>query len=69
MTVFAAPPNVSYVTCIAATPTGTLFIGIDEDGSLGLRRERDASFAPLTPNTTALPISSTSSPRSIIRAG
>jgi putative heme-binding domain-containing protein len=35
LTVFAAPPDVSYVTCLAAAPTGPVFIGIDEDGSLG----------------------------------
>ncbi|HZL34365.1 MAG TPA: discoidin domain-containing protein [Tepidisphaeraceae bacterium] len=35
LTVFAAPPDVSYVTCISAAPTGPVFIGIDEDGSLG----------------------------------
>src|SRR5690348_16475261 len=35
LTVFAAPPDVSYVTCVAAAPTGPVFIGIDQDGSLG----------------------------------
>jgi len=35
LTVYASPPTVNYPTCIAATPTGDLFIGIDEDGSLG----------------------------------
>lgn len=35
LTVFAAPPDVAYVTCVAAAPVGPVFIGIDEDGSLG----------------------------------
>ena len=35
MTLFAAPPDVSYPTCVAAAPTGEVFVGIDEDGSLG----------------------------------
>jgi putative heme-binding domain-containing protein len=34
-TLFAAPPQVNYPTCIAAAPTGEVFIGIDENGSLG----------------------------------
>lgn len=35
VTVFAAPPDVSYVTCLTAAPTRDVFIGIDETGSLG----------------------------------
>ena len=35
LTVFAAPPDVNYPTVVAATPTGELFVGIDEMGSLG----------------------------------
>src|SRR6185437_4120580 len=35
LTVYAAPPNVSYCTAVSAAPTGAVFIGIDEDGSLG----------------------------------
>ena len=35
VTVFAAPPDVSYVTCLTAAPTTDVFIGIDETGSLG----------------------------------
>ncbi len=34
-TLFAAPPEVGYPTCLAATPGGALFVGVDEDGSLG----------------------------------
>jgi putative heme-binding domain-containing protein len=35
-TIFAAPPQVSYPTCIDAAPTGgEVFIGIDQTGSLG----------------------------------
>ncbi|MEI6234486.1 MAG: HEAT repeat domain-containing protein [Planctomycetota bacterium] len=32
--VFASPPNVSYPVCISAAPTGELFVGVDENGSL-----------------------------------
>ncbi|MCE9606859.1 MAG: discoidin domain-containing protein [Planctomycetia bacterium] len=32
--VFAAPPNVSYPTCLSAAPTGELYVGVDENGSL-----------------------------------
>ncbi len=35
LTLFAAPPDVSYCTAVSAAPTGAVFIGIDEDGSLG----------------------------------
>lgn len=35
VTVFAAPPDVGYVTCLTAAPTKDLLIGIDETGSLG----------------------------------
>ena len=35
MTLFAAPPDVSYPTCIAAAPNGPVFVGVDQDGSLG----------------------------------
>ncbi|HEY2584369.1 MAG TPA: HEAT repeat domain-containing protein [Tepidisphaeraceae bacterium] len=35
VTVFAAPPDVSYVTCLTAAPMTDVFIGIDETGSLG----------------------------------
>src|SRR3954468_2994632 len=35
VTVFAAPPDVMYPTAVAATPTGELYVAIDEDGSLG----------------------------------
>lgn len=33
--IFAGPPEVNYPVCITAAPTGELFIGIDEQGSLG----------------------------------
>ena len=32
--VFAAPPEVNYPTCLSAAPTGELFVGVDENGSL-----------------------------------
>ncbi|HET6249737.1 MAG TPA: discoidin domain-containing protein [Tepidisphaeraceae bacterium] len=35
VTVFAAPPDVAYCTAVSAAPSGAVFIGIDEDGSLG----------------------------------
>lgn len=35
VTVFAAPPDVSYVSCLTAAPTTDVFIGIDQTGSLG----------------------------------
>jgi len=34
-TMFAAPPEISYPTCLTTAPTGEVFIGIDENGSLG----------------------------------
>lgn len=37
-TIFAAPPDITYPTCITSTPDGTVFIGIDPDGSLGKRK-------------------------------
>ncbi len=41
VTLFAAPPDVSYPTCIAAAPTGELFVGVDENGSLGKDAKRN----------------------------
>jgi putative heme-binding domain-containing protein len=37
---FAAPPDVTYPTCLAAAPTGELFIGIDENSSLDAKPGR-----------------------------
>jgi putative membrane-bound dehydrogenase-like protein len=34
-TLFAAPPKVSYPVAIAATPSGAIFVAVDEQGSLG----------------------------------
>lgn len=34
-TLFAAPPDISYPTCVAATPDGVVFVGVDLNGSLG----------------------------------
>jgi putative heme-binding domain-containing protein len=39
-TLFAAPPNVGYPTCIAAAPNGDLFVGIDENGSIDAKPDR-----------------------------
>jgi len=33
--VFGAPPAVNYPVCLAAAPTGELFVGVDPQGSLG----------------------------------
>ncbi len=33
-TLFAAPPDVGYPTCLSAAPDGTLYVGVDENGSL-----------------------------------
>jgi putative membrane-bound dehydrogenase-like protein len=34
VTLFAAPPDVAYPTCLAAAPGGAMFVGIDENASL-----------------------------------
>ncbi|MCO6455789.1 MAG: discoidin domain-containing protein [Pirellulaceae bacterium] len=35
VTLFGTPPQVNYPVCLAAAPTGELFVGVDEQGSLG----------------------------------
>jgi putative membrane-bound dehydrogenase-like protein len=40
VSLFAAPPAVGYPTCLAAAPSGELFVGIDENGSLGAAANR-----------------------------
>jgi putative heme-binding domain-containing protein len=35
VTLFAAPPEISYPTCLAAAPNGDLYVGVDLNGSLG----------------------------------
>jgi len=35
VTLFGEPPDVNYPVCLAATPSGELFVGVDENGSLG----------------------------------
>jgi putative heme-binding domain-containing protein len=40
VTLFAAPPDVSYPTCIAASPDGVLFVGVDLNGSLGAKENK-----------------------------
>ncbi len=40
LTVFAAPPDVRYPTCLAASPSGEVFVGIDENGSLDAKSNR-----------------------------
>lgn len=34
VTLFAEPPAVNYPTCVAASPDGVVYVGIDENGSL-----------------------------------
>lgn len=38
--VFASPPNIGYPVCISAAPTGELFVGVDENGSLDRNPDR-----------------------------
>ena len=40
VTVFAEPPKVNYPVCLTAASTGELFVGIDEQGSLGKEKGR-----------------------------
>jgi putative heme-binding domain-containing protein len=40
LTIFAAPPDVSYCTQVAAAPSGAVFIGVDETGSLGHEKNK-----------------------------
>ena len=39
-TLFAQPPDISYPTCLAAAPTGELYVGVDENGSLDAKPGR-----------------------------
>ena len=39
LTIFAAPPDAAYCTAVSAAPSGAVFIGIDEDGSLGKKHD------------------------------
>ncbi|HYE18793.1 MAG TPA: HEAT repeat domain-containing protein [Tepidisphaeraceae bacterium] len=40
VTVMGLPPQVMYTTCVAATAGGQVFVGIDEQGSLGKEKGR-----------------------------
>ena len=40
VTLFAAPPEVHYPTCLTAAPTGEVFVGVDENGSIDAKAER-----------------------------
>ncbi|MDR3638766.1 MAG: discoidin domain-containing protein [Isosphaeraceae bacterium] len=40
VTLFAAPPDVHYPTCLVAAPTGDVFVGIDENGSIDAKPDR-----------------------------
>ena len=35
VTIFGAPPEVNYPVCLTTTPDGVVFVGVDENGSLG----------------------------------
>ncbi|MEO5803893.1 MAG: discoidin domain-containing protein, partial [Verrucomicrobiota bacterium] len=39
-TIFAAPPDISYPTCLEATPWGDVFVGVDQNGSLDRDKDR-----------------------------
>ncbi len=39
-TLFAAPPDAGYPTCLACAPTGEVYIGVDENGSLDAKAGR-----------------------------
>ncbi len=39
-TLFAAPPDAGYPTCVAASPTGAVFVAIDENGSIDAKADR-----------------------------
>ena len=39
-TIFAAPPDISYPVCVAASPTGEVFVGVDQNGSLDAKPDR-----------------------------
>jgi putative membrane-bound dehydrogenase-like protein len=40
VTMFAAPPNVGYPTCLSTSPNGDLYVGIDENGSIDAKPGR-----------------------------
>ena len=40
VTLFAAPPDVSYPVCLASSPDGTVYVGIDENGSIDRKEGR-----------------------------
>ena len=39
-TIYASPPDVGYPVCVNAGPSGEVYIGIDENGSLGAKPNR-----------------------------
>jgi len=40
VTLFGKPPEVNYPVCIAAAPTGEVFVGVDPQGSLGKKPDQ-----------------------------
>jgi putative membrane-bound dehydrogenase-like protein len=40
ITMFAAPPDVGYPTCLSTAPNGDLYVGIDENGSIDAKADR-----------------------------
>lgn len=40
VTLFAAPPRLAYPTCLSCAPTGEVFVGVDENGSIDAKPGR-----------------------------
>jgi putative heme-binding domain-containing protein len=40
ISLFAAPPNVGYPTCLSTAPNGDLYVGVDENGSIDAKPNR-----------------------------
>ncbi len=40
VSLFAAPPDVGYPTCLSTSPNGDLYVGIDENGSIDAKSDR-----------------------------
>src|SRR3954471_22767285 len=40
VTLFAAPPEVHYPTCLTATPDGEVYVGVDENANLDIKPDR-----------------------------
>lgn len=69
VSLFAGPPQVTYPVCITTSVEGEVFVGVDEQGSLGKDPGRGKVSAASTQTVTAKLTSSMTLPRWIIRAG